>query len=99
MKSKEGLFFVLRHFANKSARLCYILGQKNAFSMFLLLKKDLPFSKCLSEFALTIIYFNNFPIYYMNSGENILFLFFLRFVHGKNVSKRLCDRVKIAFIA
>lgn len=32
------LFFVLRHFANKSARLCYILGQKNAFSMLFLLK-------------------------------------------------------------
>lgn len=38
MKSKEGLFFVLRHFANKSARLCYILGQENAFLMLFLLK-------------------------------------------------------------
>ena len=28
MKSGAVLFFVLRHFANKSAWLCYILGQK-----------------------------------------------------------------------
>lgn len=57
MKSKEILFFVLRHFANKFARFCYILGQKNAFSMLFLLKKrkELTFSKCLPEFALIII--------------------------------------------
>lgn len=34
----------------------------------------------------------------MNSGKNNLFLWFLRFVQGENVSKKMCDRVKIAFI-
>lgn len=38
IKSEAVLFFVLRHFVNKFARLCYILGQKNAFSIFSLLK-------------------------------------------------------------
>lgn len=48
---------------------------------------------CLSNYILIIL-----PIYYMNSGKNNLFLRFLRFVQGENVSKRMCDRVKIAFI-
>lgn len=38
IKSEAVLFFVLRHFINKFARLCYILGQKNAFSMLFRLK-------------------------------------------------------------
>lgn len=57
MKSKEGLFFVLRHFVNKFAQLCYILGQKKRlFDAFPDKKrKELFFSKCLPEFALIII--------------------------------------------
>lgn len=38
------LFFVLGHFANKFAQLCYILGQKNAFLMlFIKKRKELTF--------------------------------------------------------
>lgn len=48
---------------------------------------------CFNNYILIIL-----PIYYMNSGKNNLFLCFLRFVQGENVSERMCDRVKIAFI-
>jgi len=38
IKSEAVLFFVLRHFANKFARFCCILSQKNAFLMLFRLK-------------------------------------------------------------
>lgn len=47
---------------------------------------------CLNNYILIIL-----PIYYMNSGKNNLLLWFLRFMQGENVSKIMCDRVKIAF--
>lgn len=48
---------------------------------------------CLNNYILILL-----PIYYMNSGKNNLFFVVLRFVQAENVSKRMCDRVKIAFI-
>lgn len=47
---------------------------------------------CLNNYILIII-----PIYYMNSGKNNLFLCFCDLCK-ENVSKKMCDRVKIAFI-
>lgn len=38
---------------------------------------------CLNNYILIIL-----PIYYMNSGKNNLFLWFLRFVQGENVSEK-----------
>lgn len=57
ISSEAVLFFVLRHFINKFAQLCYILGQKNAFLMLFLLKnaKNWLLGKCLPEFSLIII--------------------------------------------
>lgn len=58
IKSEAVLFFfVLRHFANKFARSCYILGQKNVFSVFFRLKnaKNCLLVNVCPEFALTII--------------------------------------------
>lgn len=34
----------------------------------------------------------------MNFGKNNLFLWFLRFLEGENVSKRMCDRVKMLLL-
>lgn len=38
---------------------------------------------CLNNYILILL-----PIYYMNSGKNNLFLWFLRFVQGENVSEK-----------
>lgn len=48
---------------------------------------------CLNNYILIIL-----PIYYMNSGKNNLFLCFYGLCKAKTYLKKMCDRVKIAFI-
>ena len=104
MKSKEGLFFVLGHFANKFAGLYYILGQKNAFLMLFLLKnaKNWLLGKCLPQFALIIILI--YPFIRWIPVKIIFFCGFYDLCKAKTYLKNVwsCENciycVKIAFI-
>lgn len=104
IKSGAVLFFVLKHFANKSARLCYILGQKNAFLMLLLLKnaKNWLLGKCLPQFALIIILI--YPFIRWIPVKIIFFCGFYDLCKAKTYLKNVLSYencfyyVKIAFI-